>query len=135
MGQVEVNPKGIAPTLMHQGRPVYDAHRIVKYLDERRPAQGEALWPEGARQRELAQEWFNFGMLNDATPFSTAFGNALPVLTLPILAKLLQRQKTGVLKRNMARHPIKQRANLFLSLHCRGAELLSPDKRQGAVDA
>ena len=33
---LEVSPKGIVLTLMHQGWPVHDAHRIVKYLDERR---------------------------------------------------------------------------------------------------
>ena len=125
---LKVNPKGIVPTLMHNGQPVYDAHRIVKHLDEQRPKQGEALWPEDARRQELAQEWFDFGMLNDAAPLSTTFGNALPVLTLPIIAKLLQRQDRAALQANMVRHPLKQRANLFLSLHSRGAQALSPDR-------
>jgi len=56
---LEVNPKGIVPTLVHKGMPVYDAHRIIKYLDDQYPERGNKLWPQDENRKKIAAHWFN----------------------------------------------------------------------------
>ena len=117
-----VNPKGIVPTLVHNGEPVYDAHRIVRYVDEQRPDSGEKLWPtEPGRQAE-AEFWFSSGMLKDDEALGTSFGNAIPVFTLPILAETLRRQPLETIEKNFARHPLSERGKLFIAMRRHGPQ-------------
>lgn len=117
-----VNPKGIVPTLVHNGEPVYDAHRMVRYVDELHPSRGEKLWPEDPKLRAEAEFWFSAGMLKDKEPLSTSFGNAIPVFTLPILASTLGRQPMESVEKNFARHPNQERAQLFIGLRKNGPQ-------------
>ena len=130
-----VNPKGQVPTLVHNGKAVYDAHRIVKHVDDERPDSGVRLWPEEPRRRSWAAEWFELGMLDDTKPMGATFGTAIPLITLPILARLLQRQPTETVSANMARHPVEQRRQIFLRLHREGSGSLPPPVMDGALDA
>ena len=70
-----VNPKGQVPTLVHRGEPVYDAHRIVKHIDDAYPDSGVRLWPGELRQRILAEQWFQSGR-----PPSKSFASAPPAV-------------------------------------------------------
>ena len=132
-----VNPKGQVPTLVHKGEPVYDAHRIVKYLDDAHPESGQRLWPAEAPRQAFAEQWFQLGMLDDSRRLGTTFGTAIPVLTLPILAKLLERQPVETVAANMGHHPVPQRRALFMRLRERekGAGELPPQALEGALDS
>ncbi len=130
-----VNPKGQVPTLVHDGKAVYDAHRIVKHVDDARPDSGVRLWPEEPGRRQWAAEWFELGMLDDTKPLGATFGTAIPMITLPILARLLQRQSTDAVSANMGRHPVEQRRQIFLRLHREGAGSLPPQAIEGALGA
>ena len=66
---LQVNPKGIVPTLVHYGEPVYDAHRIVKYLDEQYSDTGQKLWPDDNDLADEAGYWFTEGMLDETAPY------------------------------------------------------------------
>ena len=128
-----VNPQGKVPTLVHSGKAIYDAHRIVKHVDGLRPASGVRLWPEEPRRQEWAQQWFELGMLDDARPLGATFGTAIPMFALPILTQLLKRQPIGEVTANMTRHPVPQRGQLFLRLHREGMGALPPQAIEGAV--
>ena len=130
-----VNPKGQVPTLVHEGAAVYDAHRIVKHIDDVRPDSGENLWPAEPRRREWALEWFQLGMLDDATPLGATFGTAIPMFTLPILANLLHRQSIEEVTANMSRHPRPERGGLFLKLRREGIAELPAQAVTGAVES
>ena len=120
---LQVNPKGIVPTLVHNGEPVYDAHVIIKYLDDLYPNSGARLWPDEAQLQATARDWFDEGMLKEDVPLGASFGNAIPAISVPILAHTLQRQPLEVVEKNMARHPLKERAEIFLNLRKHGGEL------------
>lgn len=128
-----VNPKGQVPTLVHDGRAIYDAHRIVRHVDEVCPDSGVRLWPEEPERRKWAAEWFELGMLDDTKPLGATFGTAIPMVTLPILARLLQRQSTEAVTANMSRHPVEQRQQIFLRLHREGTGSLPPQAIEGAL--
>lgn len=130
-----INSKGQVPTLVHNGEPVYDAHRIVKHIDDAHPQSGERLWPTEAPQQALAEQWFQLGMLDDSRGLGTTFGTAIPVLTLPILAKLMERQPMATVAANMARHPVPMRRELFMRLREKGASELPPEVLEGALDS
>ncbi len=120
---LQINPKGIVPTLVHNGEPVYDAHHIIKYLDTLYPQSGARLWPSEAASQDIATGWYDEGMLKEDVPLGASFGNAIPAISLPILARTLERQPLEVVEKNMARHPLKERAELFVNLRRHRGEL------------
>lgn len=121
---LQVNPKGIVPTLVHEGEPVFDAHRIVKYLDEKYPDHGEKLWPEDPALAEEARYWFGEGMLDETAPYASTFGMAIPALSHPILQRTLERQPLEVVVEKYKHHPIERRGKTFTAL--RKGELSVP---------
>jgi len=52
---LKLNPNGVVPTLVHQGRVVIESTLIVEYLDERFPE--PALMPTGPYERAQARLW------------------------------------------------------------------------------
>jgi len=123
---LKINPKGIVPTLVHNGEAIYDAHRIIKYIDEQYPDSGIRLWPEDPGKEKIARFWFEEGMLDDSVPFASTFGTSVPVLTLPILETLLKRQPLEVVLNKFKKHPLEQRAHLFTSL--RAGDFVLPEE-------
>ena len=119
---LNVNPKGIVPTLVHNGEPVYDAHRIVKYIDEQYPDSGVRLWPSDEQREDAARLWFDAAMLKEDVPFGTTFGTAIPAISMPLLAHCLQRQPLKVVEKNMAKHPLRSRAEVFVQMRKYGAK-------------
>lgn len=53
-----LNPHGVVPTLLHEGRPVIDSSVIVEYLDEVFPA--KPLMPADARGRAAVRAWMRY---------------------------------------------------------------------------
>ncbi len=53
-----LNPNGVVPTLVHDGRPVVDSSVICEYLDETFP--GPKLTPEDPVERAAMRAWMRF---------------------------------------------------------------------------
>lgn len=117
---LKVNPKGIVPTLVHNGVPIYDAHRIVRYVDEQYPDSGEKLWPEDPQLRVIAEKWFNEGMLNENGRYGSNFGMAIPIVTHPFLAHTINKQSLDLVVEKYAKHPIASRGKRFIALRREG---------------
>ena len=117
---LNVNPKGIVPTLIHNGRPVYDAHRIIFYINDQFPNSGEMLWPREAKRRKIAEKWFKEGMLNEDGRYGSSFGMGIPILTHPFLAYTLNKQPIDLVVKKYKNHPIKSRGKRFTELRLEG---------------
>jgi glutathione S-transferase len=55
-----LNPNGVVPTLVHDGRPVIDSSVICEYLEEIAPNQGMALMPATAYGRARVRAWLRY---------------------------------------------------------------------------
>lgn len=52
---LSINPNGVIPTLVHDGKPLHESGTICEYLDEIRPE--PPLRPEGAYERATMRNW------------------------------------------------------------------------------
>lgn len=119
---LRINPKGVVPTLVHRGEPVYDAHRIIKHVDAAYPDSGEKLWPDDPKSQEIASYWFSEGMLDETAAYGSTFGTAIPLLSHPILAHTLGRQPLELVIEKFKNHPIERRGKNFTALRQTGAK-------------
>ena len=55
-----LNPNGVVPTLVHDGRPVIDSSVICEYLEEIAPNEGTALMPRDAYGRARVRAWLRY---------------------------------------------------------------------------
>ncbi len=55
-----LNPNGLVPTLVHDGRPVIDSSVICEYLEEIAPDHGTALMPRDAYGRARVRAWLRY---------------------------------------------------------------------------
>ncbi len=55
-----LNPNGVVPTLVHDGRPVIDSSVICEYLEEIAPDEGSALMPRDAYGRARVRAWLRY---------------------------------------------------------------------------
>ena len=55
-----LNPNGVVPTLVHDGRPVIDSSVICEYLEETQPNQGTTLMPRDAYGRARVRAWLRY---------------------------------------------------------------------------
>lgn len=55
---LDLNPKGVVPTLIHDGRPVTESSAIVEYIDEVFPA--PRLVPDNAYDRAITRAWMAY---------------------------------------------------------------------------
>ncbi|MCP4003603.1 MAG: glutathione S-transferase family protein [bacterium] len=91
---LQLNPKGVVPTLVHGDTIVTDSARIIRYIDE--AFEGPALIPEGAYERECMEQWIEQQDLIHMRELSYAtFGGALGLLlrrvSLPLRMRKLHR--------------------------------------------
>ena len=129
---LQVNPRGLVPTLVHKGEPVFDAHRIIKYVDEQYPTSGVRLWPSDKQREQIANFWFEEAMLKEDLPMDGNFGLAVGSISLPILVHTLRRQPLKILQARMATHPLRQNAEIFLNLHQHG--VASPEAHEKVLN-
>jgi len=55
-----LNPNGVVPTLVHDGRPVIDSSVICEYVEEIEPEHGTALMPRDAYGRARVRAWLRY---------------------------------------------------------------------------
>ena len=57
---LQLNPNGVVPTLVHDGRPVIDSSVICEYLEEIAPDSGTALMPATPYERARVRAWLRY---------------------------------------------------------------------------
>lgn len=57
---LKLNPNGVVPTLVDDGKPILDSSVICEYLDEAYPDSGEKLIPEDLHTRAKMRAWLRF---------------------------------------------------------------------------
>jgi len=55
-----LNPNGVVPTLVHDGRPVIDSSVICEYLEEIAPEHGTKLMPSSPYERAQVRSWLRY---------------------------------------------------------------------------
>jgi glutathione S-transferase len=64
-----LNPNGLVPVIVEDGRAVWESHAILRYLAERHGA--ESLWPADPYARSLADRWMEWVQSAWQPAFST----------------------------------------------------------------
>lgn len=102
---LRINPNGVVPTLVHDGRTVLESSVICQYLDERFP--DPPLLPQDAYARARARTWLKY--------FDEVLHPALRAVSFERLYRpLLAALPRDELERRLAAHPNPARAKAFL---------------------
>jgi glutathione S-transferase len=111
---LRLNPNGVVPTLVHDGRTILESSVICQYLDERFPE--PPLLPSDPYGRAQARTWLKY--------FDDLLHPALRAISFerlyrPLLAALPREE----LERRLAAHPNPSRAKAFLEANAPPADL------------
>jgi glutathione S-transferase len=117
-----VNPGGTVPVLVHCGHPVYESHEQIRYAAAHAPSSRPALRPADPAQREEMERWIDRSSLTE-DPLNhgdESAGNAVPGLTLPLFAAMIERIATWRILEGLLFHFDRRRPLVFLSLKLLG---------------
>ncbi len=111
-----VNPGGTVPVLVHDGHPVYESHQQIRYAAEHAPAGSPRLTPEGPAQSDEMERWIDRSSLteNPLEQGDASAGNAIPGLTLPLFAAMIDRIPAWKILEGALFHFDKRRPFMFL---------------------
>lgn len=123
---LKVNPAALVPVLVHEGHPIYESHEQLAYAAAH-SAHGDAMTPKDPAQKALMEHWMRKTSLIGDDPPATmdeTAGNAVPGLTLPIFAAMIEhipirRIFVGVLFHRFFKRPL-----MFLAMKARGLKKL-----------
>lgn len=123
---LKVNPAALVPVLVHEGHPIYESHNQLAYAAAH-SGRGHVLTPEDPQQQALMAHWVRKTSLIGENPLAAleeTAGNAVPGLTLPIFAAMIEhipvrRIFVGVLFHRFPRRPL-----MFLAMKARGLKKL-----------
>jgi glutathione S-transferase len=101
---LKLNPNGVVPTLVHDGRPVIESSVIVEYLDDVFPT--PALAPEHPLDRAAMRAWLRF---IDEVPTSAVRIPSLNMTLLPLFARMPEPDYQDYLQRTPLRKHFMQR--------------------------
>ena len=104
-GYLAINPEGLVPTLLHDGRLLYDSSPICEYLDDAFPAL--PLRPADAFGRLQVRRWLKF---HDDVAHASVRDASFELLYKPVLSKM----PCAELEALVARHPRPERRRKFL---------------------
>lgn len=121
---LRVNPGGTVPVLVHLGHPVYESHEQIRYAARVAPEGAPRLIPEDESLRQEMEHWIDRSSLTDdpLRQGDRSAGNAVPGLTLPLFATMLEKIPFWRLVEGLLFHFDKQRPFLFFVLKLRGIE-------------
>jgi glutathione S-transferase len=117
-----VNPGGTVPVLVHQGHPVYESHEQIRYAAEHAPPGSPSLVPEDPEIEREMQSWIDASSLTD-DPIEhgdESAGNAVPGLTLPLFAAMIDRIAYWRILEGLLFHFDKRRPLVFLLFKATG---------------
>ena len=97
-----LNPKGVVPTLVHDGKPVTESSEIIVYLDEQFP--DVPLTPSAQQARERMHEWLKF---SDTIAYDAVYVPTWMILSADAMRNLSESERAALL----ARIPTAERRN------------------------
>lgn len=119
-----VNPAGTVPVLLHDGHPIYESHEQIRYAAAHAPQGRPSLVPDDARLRAEMERWIDRSSLTEdpIAQGDLSAGNAVPGLTLPLFAAMIDRIAWWRIGEGLLFHFDKRRPLLFGLLKLRGLE-------------
>ena len=120
-----VNPAALVPLLVHEGHPIYESHEQIVYAAAAAAVgDGKLLTPEDDRQRAIVDHWVRQSSLLGEDPIAgvdETAGNAVPGLTLPIFAAMIESIPVHRILFGLLFHRFKVRPLMFLAMKRGGA--------------
>ena len=119
---LRVNPGGTVPVLVHRGHPVYESHEQIRYAALHAPAGSPALVPDEPGLRVEMEEWIDRSSLtgDPMREGAKSAGNAVPGLTVPLFAAMIDRIAWWRILEGLLFHFDKRRPLMFLLFKARG---------------
>ena len=114
------------PVLVHEGHPIYESHEQLAYAAAH-SAQGNALTPEDPVKKTLMEHWMRKTSLIGEDPLAAldeTAGNAVPGLTLPIFAAMIEQVPVRRILVGVPFHRFRRRPLMFLTMKARGLKRL-----------
>jgi glutathione S-transferase len=123
---LQVNPGGTVPVLVHDGHPVYESHCQIRYAAEHAPPGTPPLASADPVQRDQMERWIDRSSLtkDPIEHGDESAGNAIPGLTLPLFASMIERIPYWKILEGVLFHFDKRRPFAFLAMKARGLEKL-----------
>jgi glutathione S-transferase len=123
---LSVNPGGTVPVLVHHGHPVYESHLQIRYAAEHAPPGSPRLTPEDAGLRAEMERWVDRSSLthDPLNHGDESAGNAIPGLTLPLFAAMIERIPYWKILEGVLFHFDRKRPLMFLAFKAAGLSRL-----------
>ena len=121
---LRVNPGGTVPVLVHRGHPIYESHEQIRYAAQHAPPGSPGLVPDDPEQKKRMEAFIDRSSIT-ADPIENgalSAGNAVPGLTLPLFATMIEKIPVWRILEGLLFHFDKRRPVLFLALKLRGIE-------------
>jgi len=117
-----VNSAGTVPVLVHKGHPVYESHAQIRYAAAHAAQGSPTLVPEDPSLRETMERWVDRSSLtgDSLKEGDLSAGNAVPGLTLPLFAAMIERIPTWRILEGLLFHFDRRRPVMFLVLKAFG---------------
>jgi len=124
---LKVNPGGTVPVLVHAGHPVYESHEQIRYAAEHAPPGSPALVPADPGLCAEMERWIDRSSLthDPLEHGDESAANAVPGLTVPIFAAMIDRIAVWKILEGLLFHFDKRRPLVFLVLKIWGLERLA----------
>ena len=119
---LQVNPGGTVPVLVHQGHPIYESHEQIRYAGRHALPGSPSLIPGDAALQAEMELWIDRSSIvgDPMKEGERSAGNAIPGLTLPLFAAMIDRISTWKILEGLLFHFDKRRPLVFLLLKVRG---------------
>ncbi|TNF87330.1 MAG: glutathione S-transferase family protein [Gammaproteobacteria bacterium] len=127
---LKVNPAGLVPVLVYQGHPVYESHEQIAFASAHSDDPNR-LVPVDPDRRRLMDDWVRKTSLVGDDPVAALHetaGNAIPGLTLPLFATMLERIPLKRIFEGLLFHRLKRRAFFLLIIKLYGIGSLTSAK-------
>jgi len=117
-----VNPGGTVPVLLHNGHPIYESHCQIRYAAEHAPPGSPALTPGDPVLQDEMERWIDRSSITDdpLNQGDQSAGNAIPGLTLPLFAAMIDRIAYWKILEGVLFHFDKRRPFVFLAFKALG---------------
>lgn len=89
-----LNPKGVVPTLVHNGCPVTESSQIIEYLDKKFPE--VPLRPSSPEGRAHIDDWLNF---SDTVAYDAVYVPTWTILSASAMRGLAESERAALLSR------------------------------------
>ena len=111
---LNINPKGIVPSLYIDGEIVTESTNIIKRLNLLHGKNDLDLWPLNVDQKKL-NSWVEDTTLTDGVPLGKTLGTAIPPFSLILINSMIKKYLTVFQALKVFwKHPLRDRGRFFL---------------------